>query len=104
MACEERATITSSRTTRETGSVGRRTHTQHEHWWHSTVLGVAQMVSATGLGATPWRGKAVAGGSNDPGKSARLHLGSAEVSAKMPTGYGGDDHQVEVCEIRVFVG
>lgn len=96
VAWEERATATSNnRTPRQPASVGQRTQNQHEHWWHSTVLAVAQMVSATGLGATPWRGKAAADrSSNDTGRSARLHLGSAEIAAKMSSGYGFDDHQV----------
>lgn len=52
------------------------------------------MVSATGLGATPWHRITAADHSDEPGRSARLHLGSAEISAKMLSGYGDDGRQV----------
>lgn len=72
---------------------------KHESWWHSTVLAVAHMVSTTGLGAVPWRGAATVGNNgDDPGRSARLQLGSAEIAARIPSGYDRDD---QVCAKQV---
>ena len=63
------------------------------------MLAVAHMVSTTGLGAVPWRGAATVGNNgDDPGRSARLQLGSAEIAARIPSGYDRDD---QVCAKQV---
>lgn len=92
VACQERAT---SNGTAQQTPTATDLQNRHESWWRSTVLAVAHMVSTTGLGAVPWRGAATIGNSSDnPGRSARLQLGSAEVAAKIPAGYDRDE---QVC-------
>lgn len=81
MACEERANAAVDCSTRQCLSA-RRLRNKHESWWHSTTLAVAQMISGT-----------IDSGSN-PGRRARLQLGSAEIAAKMSSGYEGTDFQV----------
>lgn len=92
VACQEQAT---ARCTARQPPAAAHLQSKHEGWWHSTVLAVAHMVSTTGLGAVPWRGTTtIDNNSNNPGRSARLQLGSAEIAAKLSSGYDGDDPQV----------
>lgn len=91
VACEDRANAASDFSSRQP-LTAKDLRNKHEHWWHSTVLAVAQMVSGT-----------VDSDSNNPGRSARLQLGSAEVAAKLSSGYDDTDYQVRVSPIYVFV-
>lgn len=90
-ACQEQATASCTAIVRET-PVATHLQNKHESWWHSTVLAVAHIVSTTGMGAAPWRGaNTMDRSSHNPGRSARFQLGSAEIAAKVSSGYDDDD-------------
>lgn len=89
VACQEQATANC--TARQT-PIATHLRNKHESWWHSAVLAVADMVSATDLGAVLWRGATTFDNPNkNSGRSARLQLGSAEIAAKISSGYNGED-------------